>query len=112
MKSVRVLLFALMLTVITAGSALAQVINFVNTSTDTIAQLGLVHASNAGGEVEDLLGEEVLAPNTQISIEISGPADGWTLIVADGEGNEYPIEGIDFTGVTNFIMSDDGISME
>lgn len=112
MKSVRILMFALLLTVLTTGAAFAQVINFVNTSSDTIAHMGLVHESNSSDEVVDLLGEEVLSPNTQISIEISGPASGWTLILADPEGNEYPIEGIDFTGVTSFIMSDDGVSME
>lgn len=106
MKSVRIFVLALMLTLLAAGSALAQNINIVNATGFTIEQLGLSHHT-ASGDAEDLLGEGVLENGYVITINIPTPAT-WELIAVDGEGGQVNWEGLDLTGVSAITLYGDG----
>lgn len=108
MKSIRVLLAtALLLCGLGAGSAFAQEIIVANGTGFVIHQLGLVD-SNAGGDAQDLLGNDTLASGEGLRINISGSSNGWELIAVDGEGGQVNWQNLNLTGVSKITLLADG----
>ncbi len=106
MKSVRIFMLALMLTMLTVSAAFAQTVQVVNGTGFTIAALGLAHES--ADDIEDLLGDGVLEHEYALPIEIEGATSGWILVAADPEGNTIYWEGLDLAGVSAVIIYADG----
>lgn len=106
MKSVRILLFAVMLTVLSVGSALAQTIQITNNMGGTIHQLGLV--DSGATEVTDLLGDAVFENGQTVEITISGGTTGWKLMAADEDGETLAWEDLDLTGISSIVLNADG----
>lgn len=97
----------LMLMGFSAGAALAQEIIVANGTGFTIQRLGLVDA-NAGGNAQDLLGNDTLANGEGLKISISGSPKGWELIAVDNEGAQVNWQNLDLTGVSKITLRGDG----
>lgn len=106
MKSVRIFMLALMLTLLSVGAAFAQDLQVVNGTGFTITGLGLGHES--AEEIDDLLGGGVLENEYAVAFTIEGSTTGWLLVAVDDEGNAIYWENLDFTGVSAVILNADG----
>ena len=93
---------ALMLFGFSAGAALAQEIVVANGTGFTIQRLGLVD-SNAGGNAQDLLGND-----EGLKINISGSPKGWELIAVDSDGGQVNWQNLDLSGVKKITLRGDG----
>ena len=98
---------ALMLFGFRAGAALAQDIVVANGTGFTIQRLGLVD-SNAGGNAQDLLGNDTLANGEGLKINISGSPKGWELIAVDSDGGQVNWQNLDLSGVKKITLRGDG----
>ena len=107
MKAVRAIFMASLLALGIAGSALAQELIVANGTGFTIHQLGLVD-SNSDGEAQDLLGNDTLAADEGLRINISGDPNGWELIAVDGEGGQVNWQNLNLTGVSKITLHADG----
>ncbi len=107
MKLFRAISMALLLVAFAASAALAQNIQVVNGTNFEIHQLGLID-SNASGDAQDLLGDQIMGPNQGLTISISGGSKGWELIAVDGSGGQVNWQNLDLTGVSQIILRADG----
>lgn len=87
--------------------AQAQDVLVANGTGFTIHQLGLVD-SNAGGDAQDLLGNDTLASGEGLKIRINGSPKGWELIAVDGEGGQVNWQNLDLTGVSKITLRKNG----
>lgn len=92
---------------LSAGAALAQEILVANGTGFTIQRLGLVDA-NAGGNAQDLLGNDTLANGEGLKIRINGSPKGWELIAVDSDGGQVNWQNLDLSGVSKITLRGDG----
>lgn len=101
------LVAALFLVLSGLSCAQAQDVLVANGTGFTIHQLGLVD-SNAGGDAQDLLGNDTLASGEGLKIRINGSPKGWELIAVDGDGGQVNWQNLDLTGVSKITLHKNG----
>ena len=106
-KQCLALVAILVLSLLTAGAALAKQVVVVNGTGFEIHAIAL-SASDSNNWGDDLLGDGLLQPGDGLEVTLSGDSDDWDMAAVDPEGQQLEFHGLDFTDYSQIILYSDG----